>query len=261
MSIILLFDLNNTLVEKSNKISFKIKDVLYKIKIKYDILFGIVSEFSFSEIIEKLEDSFIHFDYIFSEFGNVNYKKNTKNIENYELIINKNIDNFIDEKVYEKIKIMFDNNLNKNDFFINNVSPFLINNENIYKKNSFIKLTPIGVSYNENIKKKIIKYDEKYKWRSNTIINFKKEEDFKLLDFIIGDNIDIIIYPEEWNKSQIINYIIFDENINNVFFFGNFKEENYKIFTNEFVKTISVNNPFDVIDILEEYLDKLPIKK
>jgi len=113
----------------------------------------------------------------------------------------------------------------------------------------------IGLQANDLEKNNFIEQERKNKYIEKllNILIIASEKNNILQDLFIGDcgRTGIVIYPKEWNKSQIIENL---EKYENIIYIGDKYKENendYEIMNHPKVKGIKVNNVNDTKIILQ----------
>lgn len=254
---IILFDLDGTLVESGKNITNKMYNMLLSIKNYYKVKFGIVGGGVYDKIISQLDLSLYLFDYIFSECGSVVYKR----INNqFTLIKKNNIYEKMDLSLYNKIETCFYDYINENEF-VKDLYVSQYNEKNLINKyklidirNALLYLSPVGLVSSDEYRNKFIKYNIENKFRDKLICKLKDIDNLKNFDIVLGGSIGIAIYPKEWNKAQIIPYI-HSEKLYNIYFFGDKvlpDGNDYPLYIHRNVKGFGIIDPNDAFNKLKE---------
>lgn len=213
---LLLFDLESSLIESDNTINKDMLNFLYNLR---DIKIGIISDYNIEEIKLLIKSNILKlFDYVFCENGMIYFSNNS--------IINAN-----SIKLY-----LSEDNLNK---FISKCLIY-IDNINLPKigtyidfKNDMINIKPVGNNFldkNENdIRLSMIEY-------------LKKEFDYLDLEYMIKEDNSFVVYPKKFNKIIYLEYL---NDIKYIHYFG--RDNNF--LNNTRVIGHNVNNYLDIINI------------
>jgi phosphomannomutase len=246
---ILLFDVDGTLCDSGKKICPKIADVLNNL-IKKDIKIGIVGGGTFDKILFQL-DNLVNPDYIFSECGSVYHLLNSDNLS-YSLI-NKN--NIRLEPEYIKINQLVKTSLE----FISKVE-YLVSGHFIDLRNGLIYISLVGMVGTDEERENFIKLDKIYCYRSRLIEILKSQakqlglDDY--LDICLGGSVGIALYPQKWNKVQVLNW--FDLNNSQIHFFGDKylpDGNDYELINSPNIIPHPVDSPDDTFQILFKLIE------
>jgi phosphomannomutase len=236
---IFLFDVDGTLAESSQQISNKMKTALMQIKLKgYDI--GIVGGGRFEKIIEQLDGLCV--DHIFAESGCVYFRNNNfvykKNVRTHSL--------------YPLINVIIKRAL----CFIANVD-YEITGHFVDLRNGIVYISLIGMCATQKERDDFIYLDNKNKYRQqllqilqNLAKQMKIEKDLVIAE---GGSVGIGIYPKEWDKTQVLEWLPYKT----IHFFGDKYEENgndFYLINHPQVHGHPVKNPKDCLDLLEQII-------
>jgi phosphomannomutase len=204
--ILLLFDVDGTLTEPRLKISCEMIELLQKLYTKDNIDLGFVGGSDYSKQIEQLgENNLYLFTWKFTENGLVSYKK---------------------DKLISKVSIIDELGETKYQDLINVCLKVLANTRVPIKRGHFIELrqcminiSPIGRSCTQEERTHFYNYDQEYKIREKIIEEIKKETPNLDLQFSIGGQISIDIFPKGWDKTYCLPFV--SEGIyKQIYFFG-----------------------------------------
>ncbi len=247
MKKILLFDVDGTIAESGKKIDVEILDLLHKLKEYYEI--GIVGGGKYEKIYEQINFNYPNiFTHIFSECGCVYHKfKNNMYIKIYEKDIRKH-------KLYTQINLLLKRALN----FISKVD-YTITGNFIDLRTGIIYISLIGLNANQIEREYFIELDKKEKIREKLLTDLKNkskelgiDKEIKILE---GGSVGIGIYPKEYGKEQVLEYLLDYEEIN---YFGDKYTENgndYELITNQNVLGYPVDSLDDTKKILKNMIN------
>ena len=241
---IILFDVDGTLVESGDEITNdKYYDILNKLKNKYEI--GIVGGGTLEKILKQINYNKVIFDHYFTECGCV-YDDNKLNN-----IYTKNIRKHI---LYEDINKLIKLAIN----YISNVD-YNITGHFIDLRNGIIYISLIGMQANNDERKYFIDLDKKYNYRKE-LLKLLRDESLKLgiseqLSINFGGSVGIGIYPNEYDKKQVIDILLDKKSYNKILYFGDKYEKegnDYHIINHNLVTGYKINSIEETFDILEK---------
>ena len=246
MKKIILFDLDGTIINYGCKIDDEmIQYILNVKKLGYEI--GVVSERRLEGIM-NLSRNFI-FGHIFSECGSV---YNLYNGYTFKQIYKNNIKN---HKTYNQINLLIKTALD----FISKVD-YSISGHLIDIRNGLIYISLIGAQASDNERNTFIETDKDKNYTIKLLDILKKMiDDTKLSDDIYvgkGGMTGIVIYPREWNKSQVVDYL---KDYDEIVFLGNSyekSENDYEIITHSKIKGYKINSIEEIKQLLITYSKK-----
>lgn len=230
---LLLFDVDGTLTEPMKVITEDMINILSKF---HDIDLGIVGGSNYEKIKFQLGDSIKLFKWHFSENGLLSYCDG-------KLINKVSIVDYLGEDNYQKLinvclRVMAEIKL-----------PIKRGNF-IELRNGMINITPIGRSCSYEERVAFNNYDKEHKIREHMIEQIKKEINMDNIQFAIGGQISIDIFPCGWDKSYCLKFL---EDYDEIYFFGDKTCEggnDYEIFNNDRVKGFSVLNYKHTMELL-----------
>ena len=237
---IILFDVDGTLTEPQKEIKKNMENILEKLSKKKNFNLGFVGGSSY-ELIEKFlkKKNFKNFKYWFCASGNIGY-------ENKKLLYKNSIIKFLGEEKYQILV----------NFFMQELSKICLPKKRglfLEFRGGMLNLSPIGRNCSYSEREEFYKFDEKNKIREKLIEKFKKKFKKYNLEFKIGGQISIDIYPKGWDKTFCLNYI--EKKYEKIYFFGDKCEvsgNDYTIFMDKRTIAFCVKNPSETIKILKE---------
>lgn len=211
-----LFDVDGTLTESGQKMN---KDhILYlnNLKENNNIEIGIVGGGTLNKILWQTEG--VSFDHYFTECGCV-YNKNMGINSNFKMelkqVYSKDIRSHC---LYSQINILIKTALN----YLSQVDYELTGNF-IDLRTGIIYISLIGLSANDNERKKFIEIDTIHNYRKKLfdilIIKSLELDIYTKVHITYGGSVGIAIYPSEYDKIQIMNHIEID-NYSDIHYFG-----------------------------------------
>jgi phosphomannomutase len=253
----MLFDVDGTIAESGQIMNNTIAELLNIIKKRVkNMEFGIVGGGKFEKVLYQIDNK-IKFEHIFSECGSIYYKlDNENNNENkYNLIYKKDIR---EHKNYKEINILIKIFLK----FLSEVD-YLLSGTFVDLRSGLIYLSLVGMVATDEERKYFIEKDKILNYRIRILEILQNEAKNlgidKDVDILLGGSVGIAIYPQEWNKVQVLD-VINEKEYNEIFYFGDKYEEDgndYKILYNKDVIGIKVDNVEDTITELNKIIKKL----
>jgi len=251
MNTLLLFDVDGTIVESSEKIDKEMSDILNKLKDKnYEL--GIVGGGKLEKILQQLDDKIL-FKHYFSECGCVYHVNNNITEKLWlEEIYMKNI-RYHPE--YNNINILIKTTLK----YLSNVD-YTLSGHFIDLRNGIIYISLIGMNATQEERKEYMEREKIHNYRLE-LINILKEKARELrceknISILLGGNVGIALYPNDYDKEQVLEHI----NINNykeIYFFGDKYLEDgndYKLLNNKNIIGKNIDTIEDTKKILNELL-------
>jgi len=238
MKKILLFDVDGTIAESSQKISAEMKDKMTELKNNgYEL--GIVGGGRYEKILEQLDGLVL--DHIFAESGCVYYKNN-------ELVYKKSIRN---HWLYPNINLIIKKALH----YLSQVD-YQITGHFVDLRNGIIYLSLIGMAATLDERATFLKLDKENEYKlkllhilQNMTVELGIQKDLVVLE---GGSVGIGIYPTEWDKKQVLESLDQAE-YNEIHYFGDKYEpsgNDYHLLHHSRVKGHPVNSPEECLEIL-----------
>ena len=247
---IIIFDVDGTLVESSYKMDQKHANIINQLKKHYEI--GICGGGTLEKILEQM-DKKVYFDHYFTECGCVYHKNSAKNKNHLKLehVYTKNIRN---HKLYQYINELVKSALK----FIGNVD-YLLSGHFIDLRNGIIYISCIGMQATYEERQMFIEKD-KIEFIREKLINKLKEnaKSLNILDEVsikLGGSVGIALYPNEYDKKQILK-TIHEFDYKNIIYFGDKYDRegnDYYLINAPQVKGHKVDNIEQSYEILEKY--------
>lgn len=254
MKNLLLFDVDGTLTIPRNRIKEDMLNVLKKLHENNSIELGFVGGSNLEKQYEQLgEENFYLFKHRFSENGLLYYKEN-------KLIATQKFSNYLGESNFKELINICLQILSKTDYKIKR-GTF------IEYRNGLINVSPIGRACNQDEREEFYKFDLQNNVRQNMINNIKEKwnnylKDNNLdmnkyeLNFSIGGQISVDIFPVGWDKTYCLKFI--ENDYNKIHFFGDKTSKggnDYEIYNDNRVVGNSVKTYKDTISLLEDLID------
>lgn len=245
MKDIIIFDIDGTLVESSQKITLKNSNILNKLKDKYEI--AICGGGTLEKALLQMND-LIYFDHYFTECGCVYHKNLLKSKLELKEIHRKNL-RF--HNLYLPINTLIKEFLR----FLSNTK-YELSGHFVDLRNGIVYLSCVGMQATLGERDKFMQVDKIEHIREN-ILNILRSKACELgvsryLSINLGGSVGIGIYPIEYDKIQILDII--NKNIyDNIYYFGDkyLKDGNdYEIINNKSVIGFKIDNVDETFEIL-----------
>ncbi len=248
MKPLLLFDVDGTIAESGKSIDTDIHKELINLVDKYDL--GIVGGGKFEKIIDQIYSKNCEkiFKHIFSECGCVYHKLNELN--EYDKIYVKELRKHPKyENINKLIKVCLK--------YLSEVDYILTGNF-VDLRNGIIYVSLIGMCANQEERDYFIEIDKKENIRKKLINILREQKYIQGITVLEGGSVGIGIYPNEYDKIQVLD--VLDEYINNsnISYFGDkYTEEgnDYKLLTDNRIKGYPVNNLQETKNILKKLIN------
>lgn len=234
-----LFDVDGTLTESSHKLNSEMKGILEKLK-SSNTEIGIVGGGKYEKIKDQLDGLEVH--HLFSESGCV-YHKNDVEIHRKDLRTH---------TLYSKINIIIKTALK----FLSEVD-YEITGNFVDLRSGIIYFSLIGMSASQEERKIFMELDSRNNYREKLIDILKsKARELNIhddLDILEGGSVGIGIYPREWDKEQVLEYLspnIYEE----IYYFGDKytkKGNDYRLLNNKRIHGFNIDTPEDTIYYLK----------
>ena len=246
MKKLILFDVDGTLTESGKIMEDKTFTLLEKISNQgFDL--GIVGGGKLEKILTQVKNAY-YFKHLFTECGCVYHKNIGANILKLENIYTKNIRN---HELYYKINILIKLALS----FISKVD-YVITGNFIDLRNGIIYISLIGMVAMDIERKYFIEKDKQNKYRTQLINILKnKAQELDITDKLTiceGGEVGIGIYPSEYDKIQVLEYL---NDYSEIHYFGDKYEKNgndHNIINHNTVIGHPVKNILQTQNILNE---------
>jgi len=241
--ILLLFDVDGTLTVPRLKITSDMLDILKKLNKKDNIKLGFVGGSDLNKQIEQLGEENMHlFTWKFSENGLVSFK-NDKLI-NKVSIIEKLGENNLQCLLNVCLKVLSETIIPiKRSHFIE-------------LRQGMINISPIGRSCSQIEREQFYLFDQEHHIRDQIISEIKNNISDMDLQFSIGGQISIDIFPTGWNKTYCLPFV--EKKYDKIFFFGDKTDpggNDYEIYNDKRVNAFNVKKYTDTISLLQHFLE------
>ena len=253
MKKLLLFDVDGTLVESGQNISEHMATLLTCLQVNgYEL--GIVGGGKLEKILEQFNKK-ICFTHYYTECGCVYHKNiSPKNSLNLTEVYKKNIRN---HPQYENI-----NNLIKLAMNFISMVDYTISGHFIDLRNGIIYISLIGLSATQRERQYFLDIDKEYKYReklfnllTDTATKMSKKNNNNI-SIVYGGSVGIAIYPEEYDKVQIMESIDIS-NYSTIYYFGDKYLEDgndYKLLNHEYIISRRIDNIEQTEQLLKNML-------
>lgn len=236
---LLLFDVDGTLVDSGKIITQDIGNILTQIKSKGDSCqFGLVGGSTYEKIKYQLADFFYLFDYVFPECGSTGYY-------NDKILYKKNFMDAVDKVALNKII---------KEYLVQITQYDIIHAGHIIDRRAgMYYLSPVGMQADDSERNNFIKMDQKYNIRKNLISKLKAVDINDNFNVVLGGNTGLALQLKGWDKSQILEFL----SDTDIIFFGDRTDpdgNDYPLFNHPKVKGYSVKNYLDTMDKLKNIL-------
>ena len=239
--VLFLFDVDGTLTLPRlpmNKEMLVCLQNLYKIQ-DYDL--GFVGGSDLHKQIEQIgEHNMNLFTWKFSENGLVSYYKD-------ELINKTSLIEHLGEDNYQTL-------INVCLSVLSETNIPLKRGNFIELRNGMINISPIGRSCSQTERDDFFKWDENYKIREQIIEKIKAKLPEFQLNFSIGGQISIDIFPIGWDKTYCLHFL--QDKYDFIYFFGDRTDaggNDYEIYNDPRVHSFSVKKYTETISLLSRY--------
>lgn len=241
MKSLLLFDIDGTLTIPRQKIKQDMVDALLQMYNNDNYDLGFVGGSDLNKQLEQLGEENMHlFTWKFTENGLVAYYEN-------ELINKTNLIDHLGEACYQKLINVCLSVLSKTNIPIKR-------GNFIELRNGMINISPIGRSCSQEERDEFYKWDETHKIREKIIRSIKEKVPEMDLNFSIGGQISIDIFPKGWDKTYCLQFL--KDKYEKIYFFGDKTSpggNDYEIFIDPRVESFSVKKYLETIYLMEKY--------
>lgn len=240
MTSLILFDVDGTLTQSRRVIKQNMIDTINKLKTIENLDLGIVGGSNMKKQKEQLlEENFVLFDYLFSENGLVAYK---------------------DGKLFNKTSIVKELGNDKLKKLINTSLKYMADIDIPVKRGTFVEfrngminLCPVGRSCSLEEREEFFEFDKIHKVRENMVAYLSEELKDLNLQFSIGGQISIDVFPKGWDKTYCLQFV--QDKYDKIYFFGDRTQKggnDYEIFNHKLTESYTVTSPEDTINYLND---------
>lgn len=236
---LILFDVDGTLTEPRKSILDPMLTTLKQLKKIDNLILGIVGGSNLEKQQQQLGDAIQLFDYIFSENGLVSF-------ENGKLFHRRSIAEHLGEK---NLQLFLNSALHK----LSLIELPIKRGTFIEFRSGIINISPIGRDCNYQERLDFNKYDLQHGIRKKLIQELQHQFSHLNLNYSLGGQISIDIFPIGWDKTYCLQHIE-NKNFTQIHFFGDktLKDGNdYEIYNSPKVIGHAVNSPNDTIRICQ----------
>ena len=248
MKDLFLFDVDETLVRSSKKITDYHANLINRLKEKFDI--GICGGGELKKILDQFDNK-IYFNHYFTECGSVYHENENEENLKLNLVYAKDIRSHY---LYGKINILIKESLK----FLSNVD-YLITGNFVDLRMGLVYISLIGMNANDEEREYFKNLDLKNNIRLK-LIEILKEKLVEMniendICINIGGSVGIAIFPAENDKIQVIK--ILENKYNKIYYLGDKYEKNgndYQII--EYLKDygIKINNVEETFDFIKKFI-------
>ena len=251
MKDIIIFDIDGTLVESSQKINTECAEILNKIKKKYEI--ATCGGGTLKKALEQM-NNLIYFNHYFTECGCVyNKNKSEDSLDLQEIYVK----NLREHNLYQHINILIKEFLK----YLSNVT-YELSGHFVDLRNGIVYLSCVGMQATIIERERFKVIDKKQNIRTEILINLRNKANelgiLNKLSINLGGSVGIGIYPNEYDKTQILD-VLYKNKYNQIIYFGDKYLEDgndYGIINHKNVigyKIDKVEDTFKILKYLLEY--------
>ena len=120
-------------------------------------------------------------------------------------------------------------------------------------RNGMINLCPVGRSCSLEEREEFFEFDKIHKVRENMVAYLSEELKDLNLQFSIGGQISIDVFPKGWDKTYCLQFV--QDKYDKIYFFGDRTQKggnDYEIFNHELTESYTVTSPEDTINYLND---------
>jgi len=238
---ICLFDVDGTLSPSRKVASEEMKACLDRLREKCVV--GVVSGSDLKKIKEQLGDDLVQkYDYVFTENGLVAH-------HNGSLLDSKSI---LDELGEEKIQDLI-------NFSLSYMSQLRLPAKRgtfVEFRTGLINLCPVGRSCTQAERDAFAAFDSEHLVRQKMVEALNKKFPEDKLNFAIGGQISIDVFPQGWDKRYCLRFLADD--FRRILFFGDRTEpggNDFEIYSDSRTEGVSVTGPDDTMKQLHKLFD------
>lgn len=243
-SILYLFDVDGTLTKPRQKISEGLKNFLLK-EVKSRVMVGLISGSDYGKIAEQMDGEEVasQFDYVFCENGLVHYRDN-------KLITSESILSHLGEQKLQKV-------INFALGYMSKIELPAKRGNFVEFRSSMINLCPVGRSCSQAERDEFTEYDKKHNIRQQFVDALLNEFKGSGLNFALGGQISVDVFPTGWDKTYCLNHIA-HQDFKEIHFFGDKTMpggNDYEIFNDSRTIGHIVTSPEDTKEQLKKCLN------
>ena len=237
---IVLFDVDGTLSPSRKTASPEMIQLLKRLKKK--VVIGYVGGSDLAKQVEQLgaDAATSLFDFGFSENGATAFRRGVQ-------ICNESFVGFLGEERYKEL-------VNWTLRYLADIDIPVKRGTFIEFRNGMINVSPIGRSCTYDERLQFAKLDEEKKIRETMVKAYQHKFAHFGLQFSIGGQISIDIFPKGWDKTYCLKHLA-EEGFVEIHFFGDKTEKggnDYEIFSHPMVKGHAVKAPEDTMVLVKE---------
>ncbi|XP_052769310.1 uncharacterized protein LOC128209345 [Mya arenaria] len=201
---LILFDVDGTLTAARKVIEPVMAQFLQELRKKVKV--GLVGGSDLVKIAEQMggDDVIHHFDYVFAENGLVAYKDGVQ-------IGQQNLLKHMGEEILQRV-------INFSLQYLSQLTLPAKRGTFIEFRSSMLNICPVGRSCSQAERDEFGIYDQEHKIREKFKAALQKEFAGCGLEFAIGGQISLDVYPTGWNKTFCLQFV--EKDFNNIHFFG-----------------------------------------
>jgi len=212
MKKLVLFDVDGTLVESGEKIDDDMKRLLKNLSEKGFTL-GIVGGGRLDKILDQLDNN-IYISHYFTECGCVYHKRESNNNNKLQLIYCKNLR---EHSLYNSINILI-----KHALYFLSLVDYTLTGHFIDLRNGILYISLIGLNATSKEREVFFKLDDINLYRKRLLCYLEneaiKEEINNEITICEGGRAGIAIYPNEYDKIQVLEHL--ENDYNEIHYFG-----------------------------------------
>lgn len=233
-NVLFLLDVDGTLTKPRQIISEDLKNFLLK-DVQSQVAVGLVSGSDYAKITEQMdgEDVSTKFDYVFCENGVVQYRGG-------KLISSESILSYFGEEKLQKV-------INFALGYMSKLELPAKRGNFIEFRSSMINICPVGRSCSLAERDQFSKFEAEHKIRQKFVDALQAEFKDSGLQFALGGQISVDVFPEGWDKTFCLKHIA-DQCYEEIHFFGDKTEHggnDHELYSHSRVIGHKVTSPQD----------------
>jgi len=235
MKTLLLFDVDNTIVDSGKNITLEMECILSSLTKKYDL--GIVGGGTYEKIEKQLNPCMKIFKHVFVELGCI-YYLNGKEKETKKDLRNHALKNSVDKIIKHSLQ------------FLSQV-PYELDGHLIDFRKGLVYISLIGMSADESKRQDFI---NNYSFYRDYLLQSLIDLQIKDISIKKGGKVGIAIFPNEYDKIQVLSYL---ETYDKIYYFGDSygsDGNDYQLLNHKDVTGVKVNNKTDTFAFLQKLL-------